>query len=121
MLSAKNMWLELAQIEQRSRTRIMECNQLQLECIHLRKQLELLMTEEDIRNIRDEEENRDLTIAALRHTRCDPTGKFTEVDFSVSKKKPQAPKKSYTPKKDYEETEEDRWLTERSHEFAKNA
>ncbi|ARF11936.1 hypothetical protein Klosneuvirus_3_71 [Klosneuvirus KNV1] len=115
---AKNLWLDLIQLEQKHRANILKCTQL-------RKQLELLMSEEDIKNIRDEEVNRDLTIAAIRHTYYDPTGEFTEVNFF--QKKSQAPKnhqslkKSSASKKDFEETEEDRWLTERSHEFAKNA
>lgn len=91
-----------------------------IEIIKLRKELNLTISDEDLKMFRDEEENRDLTIAALRHTYHDPTGKSLQVDFTQKLVSSQKPKKSPWTKKVHE-TEEDRWLTKRSHEFAKKA
>jgi len=75
---------------------------------------------EALQKLQDDEENRHLTEMSMRHTRYDPSGDFTQMDFE---RKQKTPKKSRSVKITAipEDSEEDRWLTERSREWAKNA
>lgn len=110
MQHIKTMWHKIIHEEQK-------CQNTLKKASLLRKELESLMSYQDVKSLHDEEENRVLTIAALRHARCDPLGEFIVVDFS--QKKQTTTNKILKPKKKYEETDEDRWLTEQSQEFAK--
>lgn len=152
-----------------------------IEIIKIRKDLGFKISDQDMAVYRDEEENRDLTESSIRHSRSDPKGEFTQVDFSKQAEENKTPKfltydkemkhlertllllnlkmqqglpftdvqieqlhkiknnnphldhlttplvnyskpkKAMKNKKDKEESEEDRWLTEQAEAHARNA
>lgn len=117
-------WVKTAKAQNDQRMTQLESTEINKTIHKLDKAMVLVRRlEKSLAKLRDDEENRYLTEMALRHTRHDPTGESTSVDFSRKMHKTRKPlKPSYAVSYEVQKwTDDDDWLTERSHEFAKNA